>query len=210
MSEVKKIFTDIYNNNRWEGVSRSGPGSDPDAVISVQRGLKSFIIERDIFNIIDAPCGEFGWQEGFLHQFNIYRGIDIVDEVIHKNIDRTMGRLNLSFKIGDLMHDPLPLSDLVIVRDLLIHLPLQYCIEVIANILYSGTRYIAFTHFPDCPGNKNVKPGGYVERNMMVSPFSLGQPVRIIDETRVTTNGHVWPRKQLLVFGVENKFLPGR
>lgn len=194
---MKDVFEKIYNENTWGGISRSGPGSDPEAVEDIARNLKKFIASRSIVRIVDVPCGVFGWQEAFLSQYIQYYGIDIVPEIQYKNLRKERFNHHHAFILADATRDPIIGGDLVICRDLMIHLPLADCVKLLHNLVGSGYKYYAFTNFPEIHGNPDLSaPGGFTTRNLMDEPFGLGVPYEILPETRVKG----WPKKELVVY----------
>jgi hypothetical protein len=58
MEKTKQIFTEIYNKNLWNG--GSGPGSNPENILTYITFLQKFLHSNNITSILDLGCGD--WQ----------------------------------------------------------------------------------------------------------------------------------------------------
>ena len=100
----------------------SGHGSSLEFTKGYRQILTNFFKEKNIKTIVDAGCGD--WH--FMNSLNLeginYKCIDISDYIIKRN-KKLFGHLkNIEFIVGNIIED-LPPADLIIVKDVLQHLP---------------------------------------------------------------------------------------
>jgi len=81
-SSIEKIFTDIYDENRWgDKESRSGPGSTLAQTEAIRSKLPEILEEFHIHSILDIPCGDFNWIKEVNLDSISYIGADIVKKI---------------------------------------------------------------------------------------------------------------------------------
>lgn len=178
----EKVFRNIYRENGWgDSHSASGPGSNLEATKWIRAALPKLIAEREIRSLLDIPCGDMHWMKETLPPGVEYIGADIVPDIIISNRAKYahLGR----FEILDLVKSDLPEMDLVLIRDCLIHLPLQVGVRALANVSASGSRYILTSSYPGVRSNDDIDMGGYRPINLLLPPFSLPEPITFIPET---------------------------
>ena len=140
----KQEFTQLYENNGFGGEeSKSGPGSSLRDTSIVRTKLSQFIKEKNIQSIVDIPCGDFNWMKEVVGDCS-YLGGDIVEELIESN-NKKYSTDKIKFKAIDILNDPIPEGDLLIVRDLIVHYPLEQGIKIAEKIKKSKCKYIAST-----------------------------------------------------------------
>lgn len=123
MESRRKIFEAIYKDHSWGGHSRSGPGSDaaPNRpYLNCLANLLSFNQDR-ISSVLDVGCGDWGLSKHVDWSAVNYHGIDIVPELID-TLQQTFATESIRFSCYDAIDSALPLTDLVIVKDVLQHL----------------------------------------------------------------------------------------
>ena len=96
------------------------------------------------------------------------------------------------FETADLASHSLRLSefDLIICRDLLVHLSLNDGRRVIKNFRQSNSRFLLITHFQDSSPTKfenveltmNFQQFGWRPLSMLNEPYELGKPIEIWSE----------------------------
>ena len=187
---VKKTFTEIYKKNYWNSSeSISGTGSESIQTQILISKLPALLKEYNIKRILDLPCGDFNWMRNIdLSDFN-YTGGDIVEELIKKNKKIYLEQPNYKFIVIDLITDPLPASDLIIVRDCLVHLSYDNIKQAIKNIKSSGCKYLLTTTFTDKNENKDIITGDWRPLNLEKPPFCFPAPILIINENCTEVNG---------------------
>ena len=85
LKPCKTVFSDIYKNNGWNGVSRSGQGSDLEQTREVARALPGLLADLGVRVMLDAPCGDFYWMNHVDLAGIQYIGGDIVEELATDN-----------------------------------------------------------------------------------------------------------------------------
>lgn len=184
------IFTQIYNSNAWQSAeSCSGTGSTLEQTENLRKELGNLLKEFSIKSIIDAPCGDFNWMKLVNLEDCSYFGIDIVKEVIERNQQNFSAR-NRQFIHNDLCNVKLPKVDLIICRDLFVHLPFKDIFRVLNNFKDSGSKYLLATTFnrPDRI-NKNINIGNWRTVNLEKEPFNFPKPILTINENCTEDNG---------------------
>lgn len=183
-----QVFQEIYDRKMWgsEG-SVSGQGSSLAETEAVRAALPALIGELGIKSMLDAPCGDFHWMNTV--DFDVdYIGGDIVPDLVTRN-QAQYANARRRFTWVDLTADVLPKVDLVFCRDCLPHLAASEIRKAIANIRRSGAKYLLTTTFERNTDNPDIPTGMFRAINLELPPFSLGKPLRLIDE-RCPTPGY--------------------
>ena len=217
----KNVFKNYYDTNMWEkdeGVNSngggSGPGSDPKNLPHTVSLMKKIINERGVDSMLDAACGAMKWQDIMLSQLNnegknlTFKGVDIVPSVIEKNVKNNIQNNNISFGVGDITDGKnFPKGyDLVLVRDVLMHLPYKLAIDALENVAHSGAKYALIgSHPKDKRPNKDITVGQYYEIDVAKHPFNITGIDEDIDE-RILERLHDTTKeeKHLYLYDVEN------
>lgn len=187
---TKEVFTVIYNTNNWKSrESISGVGSEIKQTMSLIEDLGKLLHDLDTATLLDIPCGDFGWMQKVDLSKIHYTGADIVEELIDKNKEDHKDKSNIEFKVLDLINDPLPKSDIIIVRDCLVHLSFADIFKALENIRSSGSKYLLTTTFPKHPVNYNITTGEWRTVNLQEKPFYFQPPLVIINENCTEDNG---------------------
>ena len=181
--------------------SVSGPGSELGATQLLRDGLADFILANDITSVFDAPCGDFNWMRSLTEEVEIaYLGGDIVPDLIVSNQD-TYGDDRTRFVVHDLIEDPLPAVDFLLVRDCFIHFSNAHVSRVIDHFVQSETRFIGLTTMVDHAENTDITTGQWRLINLEISPFNLPKPRLFIDDDKNDLRDKkigVWERQQLI------------
>lgn len=180
---AKAVFTEIYGASYWKSdESRSGSGSELRQTETLRKALTPLFRELKIQTLLDIPCGDFHWMQHVDLSGIRYTGADIVDGIIVKNRAQYAENENRRFLILDILTDPLPKCDLVLVRDCFVHFSYADIMKALANIKASGTTYLLTTTFPLHPVNFDIITGNWRALNLQAAPFSLPAPVWIVQE----------------------------
>ena len=184
----KKIFTSIYKSKHWvqnphdlsnEFISISGPGSNTysDQYKNLIKNFKLIIDKYEIKSIIDIPCGDFLWIKKIIHEKKIkYLGIDIVEDLIQENKSKYQNE-NIKFSTGDIVNFEVKEKyDLVIVRDLLIHLDNNDIKKILNNMKKMNVKYLAVNNY-EINKNKDVIIGQHREVNILIEPYNFPKPI---------------------------------
>ena len=135
--------------------------------------------------MLDIPCGDFFW----LSKINLthveYFGADIVEKMVFENT-KLHGSPNRKFIQLDLLHDPLPRCDLVLIRDCFVHLTNEQILTALNNIYCSGSKYMGITHYDDCVSNiKSHETDRWRPLNLTKNPFNLPDPFVKLDDSSI-------------------------
>jgi hypothetical protein len=185
----KAVFTHIYHTNRWGSAeSVSGAGSELKNTEKLVSALNTSFRELNIHSVLDLPCGDFNWMRLVDLNGIDYLGADIVEALIAQNQNRYGHFPNVRFKVLDLLADPLPRMDLVLVRDCLVHFSNQNIQKALENIKRSGSTYLLTTTFTQLIRNKDIITGEWRPVNLQSAPFLLPPPMLLIEEQMETSD----------------------
>ena len=202
---LKEQFSTIYRDNLWQSKeSVSGSGSELKATKHLIDKFHYMIHDAfEINSILDIPCGDFNWmKEVNLHGIK-YIGADIVEELVEKNnFDYPLNE----FHCLDITSDPLPMVDLVFVRDCLGHLTDANIFKALKNIQASGSKYLAVTSFTSQTLNPDIQiDGKWKPINLMTSPYFL-RPIYLINEDCQEGYPH-YNDKCMIVVDIQKMFI---
>ncbi len=189
----EQFWTQTYQmatDGHWgKTESVSGPGSTLDQTTIVRREISNIIKKYNISTILDLPCGDFNWMQYVDLQNCIYIGADIVAPLIEKN-NILYKNSRCRFLHIDATKDSLPSCDLIICRDLLVHLSSNDVFKVLKNFKNSGAKYLLTTFFTNRQGrNSEIESGGWRPINLQKPPFNFPKPEVIINEQCTEQNG---------------------
>ncbi len=179
-SSRKDVFSYIYRTNKWGcDESRSGKGSDLAITQTLREALPAALEDLGVSSIVDLPCGDMNWITQIdLSQYR-YVGADIVAELIEAN---RRAYPDLEFIRLDICEEKIPQADLVLCRDLFVHLSFSDIEVAMNNVFSSPLRYLACTTFPKIEENQDKLTGNHRKLNMAIEPFRLGEPMLMIDD----------------------------
>lgn len=194
MTELKKIFTNIYEKNTWAGKeSASGKGSDLENASSFIPELVALLKILKIKTMVDCASGDFNWMKEVLKQLPevYYSGYDIVEKLIISN-NVLYGSDSRNFYTKDITIDPLPPVDLVFCRDCLVHLSFENIRKFLRNFLNSESKYLLMTSFSGNRINKDYDEFETMWRTISFhkEPFNFPDPIETIDENCQQENGN--------------------
>jgi hypothetical protein len=205
--DIEIIFQTIYDKNLWSSTeSKSGRGSEILYTENLRLWLEKNISNYDIKNIVDSPCGDFNWMRYVLQHVSAdYLGIDIVEKLIDKNIKKYSSK-NIGFKKGNIIKDPIPTCDLLIVRDCLFHFSYYDINRFLENIDKTNYKYLLTTShvMSDDFKNHDIKTGNYRRIDLLKPPFNFRQD-KILDTINDFPIGHDKPKNMFLI---KKKYVP--
>lgn len=212
----QEVFANIYDNYGFGSTeSRSGPGSTLNETAKLRQNILKLISDYNIKSITDFPCGDLNWiSVEIIDAVENYHGCDIVPQCIQSNINRFPSK---QFSCLDLSKDPIPTSDLLLVRDVIGHQPLDVGKSIINNILNSNCKYLLSTTWANRKGdnwrsslpgevdreNEGVEFGRFYPVNLMSAPFNLPEPELYIEEDVVVDGFPDGNRKALCLWDLE-------
>ena len=119
----KQVFEKIYEKKKWgSNGTLSGEGTRPEAAAEYVLYLSNFLIAHpEINSILDIGHGDWKmWPDRYFSKFD-YTGIDITSSVVD-NCIRQFGNDHQRFIEADFLEIELPQADLLLIKDVLIHL----------------------------------------------------------------------------------------
>ena len=179
MTWETSAFELIYLTNYWgtneEGEGTSGNGSTKEVTREYRRFLEELIREEKITSVVDGGCGDWEFSQFIDWGGADYLGIDISHVAINRAEERYAGP-KVRFEQGSVI-DELPSADLLIVKDVLMHLPIEDIHTFITNNL-RPERYkvVLLTHNrSDTPSKNNgdIPHGLYRRIDLRKNPFNL-------------------------------------
>jgi hypothetical protein len=183
-------FEAIARRNQWRNdESLSGFGSTMKGTAPLRDALPKSIDALGVTNMLDIPCGDFHWMKEV--QLPIpYVGADIVEALIADLQLAHAADLTRTFRRLDIVTDALPKTDLVFTRECFNHFSFRAIHAAIANVVDSGSRLIAVTHYPHHDSNSNQETGyTYRPLNFTLQPFGWPAPIHQLPEA--ATDGRV-------------------
>ena len=190
---AKDVFSHIYKSNSWgDAESVSGRGSNLEETKILVEKLSVLLKKYRISSVLDIPCGDFHWMKNINLEGIEYIGADIVLEIIEQN--KKYEKNNVRFEQLDLIKDALPVVDLIIVRDCLVHLSYDDIFMALGNICKSDAQYLLTTTFNERAKNNDIATGQWRTLNLQIPPFDLPEPQIIVNEEHP---GKEWVDKSL-------------
>ena len=197
-------FSNIFHDNRFHGSkSLSGRGSDLDQTRKIELEIPQILKDFNVGSVLDVPCGDQNWITRIDFRHISYLGADIVPSLIKRNIE-LYGTESRHFIELDLTKVVPPKVDLILCRDLFVHLDTDSINSCLRNIRASGSTYFLSTTFTNSRRYKNLPlsdlrlskrfpflANGAAWRpiNLQLAPFFLSAPLRLLNEDCTEGNG---------------------
>lgn len=180
----KHYFNEVYRKKLFgKSESASGPGSGHGATAAIRSHFSKLLQDFSITSMVDIPCGDLFWISKVNLENVTYSGFDIVPSLIATLKSQYS---QYEFSQFDAINEIPPKKDLILCRDLLVHLTTHQALQVIENFKKSGSIYLAITTFTTVETNKELvvpKIGvGWRPLNLSIAPFDLRLPLRVINE----------------------------
>lgn len=183
------VFTKIYEQNLFNkrgaeknSESKSGPGSSLSQTQELINQLPSLIDKYSIQSILDVPCGDLNWMSKVELKNVSYIGADIVKELVELNKSKYT-KDNVRFCQLNIINDNLPKVDLVICRDLFVHLSNSQVFKSVENIKKSGAKYLLTTSFREKINDVSFEVlGHWRPLNLEKTPFYFNNSIDSIFE----------------------------
>ncbi len=153
-----QVFSQIYESRSWGGSADeyfSGPGSRDSRIVSpyvesVRAFANSFGNKLDA---VDLGCGDFSVGAQIRSAFAAYRAYDVVVAVIEQNKREYRDR-DTEFGYIDIVEQPLPHGDVVMLRQVLQHLSNAQIARIVPKLTHY--RYLIVTEH--LPGTRDFPP----------------------------------------------------
>jgi len=187
-NELEEAFTKIYDKNIWlRKKSKSGSGSDDEETKYVKKELIEFIKTNNIKSILDIGCGDFNWMKKIIEKTNIkYLGVDFVKPLIEDN-NKKYASNNIKFEFLNYNHNNFPDAELIICRDVLVHLSFKNIFNFFEKLKITNFKYIFITNFikkerENLDGEVTNQLIWWMPLNLYKTPFNLPESKFIINE----------------------------
>lgn len=175
----------------WPGQAEDtvcGWGSSEPHTQLVRKGLAGIIDDYGVRSLDDAGCGDLAWMSTLDLDGVDYTGYDAHERATWSALRERGFRL----EVADIAADDLRPADLLICRDVFIHLPTDVVLAALANFRRSS-RLLLATYYVSDPG----LPGGefsnfdrmdepslrHAKLDLTGAPFGLGEPLERIPES---------------------------
>lgn len=165
---------DIFKDGWKSDNTVCGWGSQIEHTESIRISLPGIIEAYDIETINDAGCGDFWWMRDVDLSAIDYMGYDIHDR--RNGYDFPFNKL-------DIVKEDMRSCDLIICRDVFIHLPNDMVLEALERFKRVG-KYLLTTSY-DCFNNNNRMTNPELKHNkinLCFEPFNLGPRLDLIKE----------------------------
>ena len=188
----KIIFYIIFRSLHWRDYNKtqneesvSGLGSDVRVTEKLVLELGNFIKDNQIKSLLDVACGDFIWMKNLLNENKDlkYCGLEIVKDIVDDN-NKKYSNSRIKFDCVDVINSELPNNyDLILVRDLFIHIKNDDIKNILKKIKSSNCKYYAINNFPKIILNKEVKNYGHYRLvNIEADPFNLKDTYKVIND----------------------------
>lgn len=198
MTDLEKqiVFQKIYQNHVWQGLSKSGPGSDPHKSMPYLQALQRLINDSNlnIRTIIDLGCGDWSLSSRIKWEVDSYIGVEIVPELVN-HLNQNFSANHISFLCADFIEDKLPTADLLIIKDALQHLPNNSILKFLNQVL-PKYRLALITNVGIF--NSNIQTGDWRPIRLLEDPFSLKAKELLFYDLRIARR--TIDRKQVLLW----------
>ncbi len=196
---VAEIFTETFRNRYWKSKeSVSGMGSELGQTGLIRAALPILFRQYNIRSLLDLPCGDFNWMQHVDLQGIQYTGGDIVAALVQRN-QAQFGAPKRSFVQLDLLTDPLPAADCIMLRDCLVHFSLTHIEQALSNIRSSNIPYLLTTSFPQVEQNEDIQTGYWRPLNLQKAPFFFPPPLVILADAGANA-GRAYADKSLCLW----------
>lgn len=181
----RKVFEEIENKKLWGDSHLSGWGSTVEVTKVTREVIVNVVKQYNIKSMVDVACGDFKWMPLALKEIKNdfkYIGCDIVPALVDKNSKEFP---QYEFYVKDFVVDKLPQCDLIFCRDALQHLTIADIQDALKNFSESGAKYLLVTTHLRRYGWRNgedIKVGKCRDRNLLLKPFNLPDPMVIYSE----------------------------
>jgi SAM-dependent methyltransferase len=174
-SEVDKkiIFDEIYRLEKWG--FQSGSGSDPEVAKVWIDTVNQILGWPSIKSVLDIGCGD--WRLGASYQMHgkDYLGMEVSQEAL--KICQKFESETVRFHQGDAELIDFPSADLILIKDVLQHLPTNSVLRIFDKIKESCRVALICNDYDS--RNFDIESGGYRGLDLRGFPFNF--PLGIID-----------------------------
>jgi hypothetical protein len=176
--DPEKTFTWFYNEGKWgrngKGESVSGKGSEYKYAKPFVNYVKSLIHKHRVTSIVDLGCGDWELMRRIDLEDIQYLGLECVRELVTRN-NRKYSKKNIQFKFGDILSMKYPKADLLICKDVMIHLSNQQIKKIISQ--FSNFKYVLVVNSvytsTGTSQNNDIQMGQFRPVDISKPPFNV-------------------------------------
>ena len=165
----QQVFNEIYEKNIWK--NGSGLGSNPKYCKPWIEKVNSLLELEGINTVLDLGCGD--WQTGQVLNLDgkDYTGVDVSDVVLSWN--KRFESDNIKFICDDLSTMEFPEVDLIIIKDVLAHLPNEQ-VKIIMDKIMKSAKYALICSDAASWANIDLDTpsGGHRGLNLTLAPWN--------------------------------------
>jgi hypothetical protein len=175
LDERIEAFRRHYETSESHWGGHSGGGSHPYWNIDYRAFLERYIVLNDIKSIVDIGYGD--WQfSRFINFGDIrYYGFDVVESVVDRNRTIYSSR-TINFDIMPVDLSKVPQADLLIMKDVLQHLPDTEILRYKNNLFSRYPRCLLTNsyHKVQTPRNVDISYGSFRSLDLNAPPYEFG------------------------------------
>jgi SAM-dependent methyltransferase len=175
LDERVEAFRRHYETSESHWGGHSGGGSHPYWNIDYRAFLERFIVLNGIRSVVDIGCGD--WQfSRFINFGGIqYYGFDVVESVVKRN-RALYSSENIRFDVMPLGSAEVPYADLLIMKDVLQHLPDAEIMRYKRELFCRYPRCLLSNSYSKFQTSRNVDVsyGGFRSLDLNASPYEFG------------------------------------
>jgi SAM-dependent methyltransferase len=164
------IFDELYRAGGWDGKG-SGPGSEAEANQEYLWILHKILrYTPSIKTVLDIGCGDWQHMQHVDLDGKEYLGVDVSPYVIESN-KRKFSRPGVSFQVSNPILEDFPQVDLIIIKDVLQHLPNADIATVLKKIRERSRFALIINDYTDL-NRGDISVGEYRPVNVLLEPFN--------------------------------------
>jgi hypothetical protein len=177
----QETFNKIYENGLWNDrrtdIPKSGPGSSLANTVKFRDFFDTFCETKQIESVLDIGCGDLTWMPlTKTFQTKEYTGIDIVKTLVDSH---SIKYPQHKFFCLDAVTEPLPYSEVICIRDVLFHLPIEDIQTLLEKI---RCKYLFATSCRNDVNDNIFDRYHYRRLNLTKQPFNMTNPIASIYE----------------------------
>ena len=164
MFEMLKRMSEARADGFKAGTAETccGPGSTLEYTKDLRLALADLLYRRDIKSMNDAGAGDRNWIRRIMYVDFDYRGFDLFP---HEGVT-----------ILDITRQTMPPADLILCRDVLIHLPEELIHSALLHFKESAPLLLSTSY--DRPEHDRLgEDYDNIKLDLSIEPFDLGEPL---------------------------------
>ena len=168
----REAFRVHYEEDRSQWGKSSGRGSDPYHTIEYRCFLEQFIRMNNIKSIVDIGCGDWRFSRFMNFDDVSYIGFDVVPGIIDRNSER-FSSTSIKFAIMPDDIAAVPGADLLLMKDVLQHLPNEVILEFAGKVFGKFNFCLLTNSFVklNTETNIDVSHGGFRCLDLSAPPY---------------------------------------